>query len=272
MLDWDTTLRTAAERAHLIAVDRPGSGWSERDWSKTYRLKDYAAHLAAVLDALEIDEPPLLVGHAYGAAAALTYALEWPDDVRGLLLLGPIGPGMARPAGPLLGLTADPARAARLLGNGPLRWLARRALVAGRRRSFIPNQDRLSPERLAHDIALWTRPGQLAATAQETLGLAQDLDALTRRLGYIDVPTTIVHGRADLVVPWKVAETLAKAIPDARLLLFDYLGHEVQHALPDEISRLIGGMAGGDGPYPPDPSPSGEGGAQAGVFRDGDLS
>src|SRR5262249_46257250 len=76
-----------AEDHRLIAIDRPGYGYSLRP-RHAQRLRVQAQLIAGVLEATG-GEPAVLVGHSLGAAAVLRVALERPDLVRGLVLLSP---------------------------------------------------------------------------------------------------------------------------------------------------------------------------------------
>lgn len=73
----------------VIAVDRPGSGYSERAASAPATIRAQARQMAELITKLEI-ERPVVVGHAFGGAVALALAVERPELVRGLALLSPL--------------------------------------------------------------------------------------------------------------------------------------------------------------------------------------
>jgi pimeloyl-ACP methyl ester carboxylesterase len=73
----------------LIALDRPGSGYSVRAPGATARLPEQAATVAAFIKALEL-ERPLVVGHSLGGAVALTLALNHPELVSVIVTLAPL--------------------------------------------------------------------------------------------------------------------------------------------------------------------------------------
>ena len=58
-------------------------------------------------------------------------------------------------------------------------------------------------------------------------------------LGGVDIPTLIVWGRDDQVVPVECAELYAKALPNARVELFSQCGHFVEMEKPDELAKLV---------------------------------
>ena len=86
-----------AEDRHVIALDLPGAGGSERDPARAKNSKS-GASLAAVtgsvlkaLDALKL-ERPVLVGHSHGGSVAMYLAAFHPDRPSGLVLISPAHP------------------------------------------------------------------------------------------------------------------------------------------------------------------------------------
>src|SRR5690606_11676526 len=72
----------------LVALDRPGSGYSTRVGLTPASPKQHAAFIARFIDELGL-ERPLLVGHSLGGAIALAVALDHPDKISGLALIAP---------------------------------------------------------------------------------------------------------------------------------------------------------------------------------------
>ena len=73
----------------LIALDRPGSGYSTRANGATGRLPEQAALVRRFIEKLEL-ERPLVVGHSLGGAVTLTLAVEHPEAISGVALLAPL--------------------------------------------------------------------------------------------------------------------------------------------------------------------------------------
>ncbi len=72
--------------ATVILYDLRGHGLSERPRTG-YRVNDSVADLVAVLDSLDVDGPVHVVGHSYGGAIALRFAVGYPDRVASMLLI-----------------------------------------------------------------------------------------------------------------------------------------------------------------------------------------
>ncbi|MFT6458026.1 alpha/beta fold hydrolase [Pseudophaeobacter arcticus] len=78
-----------AKDHRVIAVDRPGCGYSTRASDAMARLPEQAKTLLEVLDKLQVHQP-VLVGHSLGGAVSLAMALQAPEKIRGLALLAPL--------------------------------------------------------------------------------------------------------------------------------------------------------------------------------------
>jgi pimeloyl-ACP methyl ester carboxylesterase len=88
---WRGWLSDVSGLAAVVSYDRPGIGGSEYDGlaaSPTHMVE----HAHAVLDALGIAPPYVLVGHSWGATLALYFAGEYPSEVVGLVYLDPLDP------------------------------------------------------------------------------------------------------------------------------------------------------------------------------------
>jgi pimeloyl-ACP methyl ester carboxylesterase len=69
--------------------------------------------------------------------------------------------------------------------------------------------------------------------------LVRDLPALEQRLGTISVPTTIVAGSHDHVVPLEAERKLAEQIPDAELVTLEHTGHLLLQQQAERLAELI---------------------------------
>ena len=87
--DWAISgLATAAsQRFRVIAIDRPGYGYTSRPRDRLWTAEAQANLIRKALARLGV-ERPVVVGHSWGAIVALALALDYPDEVRGLVLLG----------------------------------------------------------------------------------------------------------------------------------------------------------------------------------------
>jgi len=90
-LNWRGVQKTLAKLTRVVAYDRAGLGWS--DASNTPRTpSQIATELHATLKAAGIEPPWILAGHSFGGMVVRRFALSYPDEVAGLVLLDPLAP------------------------------------------------------------------------------------------------------------------------------------------------------------------------------------
>lgn len=236
--------RLAQAGFRVVAFDRPGAGWSDRVGGA--RAGDPAVQAAAIAQGLAAMGvgPALVLGHSWGAAAALALALDHPERVSGLALVSPVAmPFPQRMRLPWYG---------RLAAEPPLAWLlsltlgpplALYHLRSASAQAFRPQE--LVPDYLARARAsLVLRPGALLANVEDLMGLPAALGRLRPRYGSLGVPTVIVSGEADPLVPVAgQARPLAEAIPGARLVLLPGIGHMLPWVAAEALAEAVGTVA-----------------------------
>ncbi len=232
--DWDRVTAALGSRARPIAIDRPG-------WDGASPARDLAGNARAAIDALDAAsvDRATVVGHSFGGGVACRVAADHPDRVAGLVLVAPA----ANTASlyPLDRLLAVP-----ILGDlGSLLVVGAPALALRTRptRALIARGLGLSDEHLAVvGRALGLRAALRAFTIEQR-SLIHDLPALEARLPSLAVPTTVMIGERDLIVPVNSARRLAATIPDAELIEIPRAGHllPLRHAgeVADAIARKV---------------------------------
>ena len=208
---WKEQIPPLARDFTVLAWDAPGGGRSG-DPAPNFTMTDYARCLASVIDDAGLG-PAHLVGHSFGGALALALHAERPDTVRSLTLVGAyagwkgsLGEAEAQRRLAAVVQTLDEAREA----PGDL-FLA----------SLFGRDPDPGMVALVRQVMADTRPA-----AGATMARAFAVADLTGHLPAIDVPTLIVHGENDIRAPRAVADALLAAIPDARLVVIEDVGHE----------------------------------------------
>ena len=239
----DLTLAIApaiAERHEVVVFDRPGLGFSGRT-RRARQLPGQAALLAEAVAALGIARATL-VGHSYGGALALAWALALPETVAGLVVIG--APSQPRGrlglmngllashrTGPILARRVPGHIADRLVGNALVRVFAPQPVPAG----YLAH---MGPE-------LLLSPAALRANALQLRALKAGLRTMAPRYGEIAAPAEIVHGTVDAIVPFDIhAVPLARQIPRATLTRLEGVGHMPHHAAAPEIVAALRRLTG----------------------------
>lgn len=227
----------------IFAVDRPGFGWTERVHARlTGPLStgsespvEQARHLARAVRQLGA-ERPLVVGHSFGGAVAMGWALEEP--AAGIVIL----------SGATMPWPGEIDWTYRVLGSLPGGAVLPVLVSAFVPRAYV--HDTLSavfaPQQVPDDylsragVMMATRVKTLRANARQVAALKPEVAAMSQRYGSIDLPVEILHGTADRTVyPDVHAEPLSKLVPDANLTLLEGVGHMPHHVVPEDVVAAI---------------------------------
>jgi 2-hydroxy-6-oxonona-2,4-dienedioate hydrolase len=192
-----------ADRFDVWAPDLPGFGQSEgRDLDP--RPGPLARVLRDWMDAVGL-ERPAVVANSYGCQVATEFAMRWPDRVERLVLTSP---------------TADPTARTR-----------RRLLRRFRQESKTQSREL---QRILLAAYATTGVRRTLATVGAVLG-----DRVEERLPFVEVPTLVVRGTADPLVPAAWAEEVCHRLPDARLVTLDDVPHAMVHDAPDAAADVV---------------------------------
>lgn len=226
-----------------VAFDRPGFGRSA-PVADGHLLRPQAAALRAGLRALG-HERVVLVGHSYGGAVALDWALGWPEEVAGIALLGAVSMDWGGALGPHYHAVSAPVIGPALAQIVP-HVVNRRRLRSILRGIFAPDPVPAGyAERAETHFAL--RPASFRLNARALTALHRQIRANQPRYPTIRCPVEILHGEADGIVPARIhAAPLSRLLPAARLTLLPRVGHMLHHAAPEIVAGAIARLS--DGP------------------------
>lgn len=203
--------------------------------SASYTLSDMAADSVGLLDALGI-ESAHLVGVSLGGAIAQTAAIEHPRRVRSLTSImsttGDRAVGQANP------------EALRAMFSGPPATTREAAVERALRMARIVG----SPGFERDEGVLAERAGRAFDRAYDPVGIARQAVASvasgdrTARLRTLAVPTLVLHGAVDLLCDVSGGRATAAAVPNAELVVFEGMGHDLPVALWPEITSRIAAL------------------------------
>jgi len=222
------------ENRHVIALDLPGAGGSERDPNMGASLAKVTESVLKALDSLQLDSP-VFVGHSHGGSVSLYLAASYPDRANGLVLLAPAHPYFHH-ADQLIRFYLSP------LGKvfaHTMPWYPQWMQMAALRRMAGPKSWD-SPERLVpYRENLRTRGTiphllKLLRTWHTDLAELRDLLECPFR-----TPTLLIWGEHDRAVPASTAEALKRRLLDSDLRLLDGVGHRPAEERPKLTAALI---------------------------------
>ena len=217
----------AAAGFRVIAFDNRGFGYSDEP-ATGYDNESYVRLTVALLDSLHL-AGAVLVGHSMGGAIAAQVAIEHPERVRGLVLIGSAGLGAREPI-------------ALRIASWPL---VGRAVVALRGRGTTARLLRATyadPEKVTEaDVDQYYAPTVQADYGRALRGVLREFrfGGLQGRLEHVAAPTLVLWGEEDRLVPMGLGRMMAIGIPRAAFLSVAHAGHSVQEEAPDEVNRLM---------------------------------
>jgi 3-oxoadipate enol-lactonase len=216
---WDAVCAQLPDDYTMLRMDKRGHGLSEAAPSG-YGIPELAHDVLAAMDHAGLDRA-VIVGCSIGGLIAQHIALMAPERVIGLVLSN---------TAPMLGAAEG--------------WLSRIDAVeqngmAAMAEGILPRW--FGPDFLAApEAALWRNI--LARTDQQgyiaTCGAIAGTD-ITARLAEITVPALVIAGRHDLATPPAVVESLAAALPQADLIMFETTGHLPAIELPAAFAKEL---------------------------------
>ncbi len=236
--NWLENLPHFAGTHRCIAMDLPGFGWSEMP-AQTISIAGYARTVDALLGQLGVTEATV-VGNSMGGFVGLEVALQFSTWVKRLVLVSAAG------------LTIEHQRDERVLAalrranfglSMATGWIASRSELLSRRRrtrrwmmDIVAAHPELLPAPLVSE--------QLRGSGKP--GFIDALDALTDypirdRLGEIEVPTLVVWGTDDRLVPVRDAWAFGELIPNAEVVVYEDTGHVAMLERPAAFNALLDG-------------------------------
>ncbi len=225
-----------AKDYHVLAVDRPGCGYSTRDEAQLAALPEQARMIHEFLEIKGVDKT-VLVGHSLGGAVSLAMALDYPEKTQALALLAPLTQQMPGTPAVFKPLEIRTEWLRNLIGNTI-------AVPMARKTAPLVLNDVFAPEPAPADFldraggALGLRPSAFITASQDVIGIEASLDPLCQRYGDLNVPGGILFGAEDPILSADIhGATMTKFG-----LTFETLenrGHMILITTPDTCAHFI---------------------------------
>ncbi|MDR1066143.1 MAG: alpha/beta fold hydrolase [Clostridiales bacterium] len=227
--NWNKLFPVLKDNFRLIAPDMAGFGFTERREGDVYTMNKWARQTIDLFDALKLEKANL-VGNSFGGALALSVAIQYPERVNKLVLMGsmgvtfPITYGLDR----VWGYTPSLENMEELLEIFTYdHSFSTKDLIKSRYESSI------QPGFQESFSSMFPAPRQ------------NGVESMAGNQNYIrNIPhqTLIVHGREDRVIPIETSLKLVKLIDNAELHVFGHCGHWTQIERSKDFSDLIKGF------------------------------
>ena len=237
---WEGWSRALQGQHRVISVDLPGFGltgpWSGRYASWSYRGDDLARFVLEVLDHLHVKRFAI-AGNSLGGEVAWRVASLAPERVQRLVLVDAAGYEL-NPESVPIGF-----RIARLPGiNRLMEWLLPRGVVEASVRDVYGDPSKVTPQLVDRYFELTLREGNRAALVRRFQAQALDqqaVDANVARIRALQMPTLLIWGGHDRLIPPANAQRFHADIAGSRLVMFDALGHVPQEEDPAATAAAL---------------------------------
>lgn len=237
LLDWQWVFPHLSSFLRVHAVDLPGHGDSDKP-NAAYSAALLTDTLIAFLDALEIDRA-VLVGHSLGGLVAARSARRLADRVIALCLVSSGGLGRYIHPSNVFETLPGVGELGQVVARTPLGRLQRaivRAALAYARWWRVP------PEWFAEQLRLSSMAGFRRvnlAISRSTVDMWGQKELVIDDLRHLQVPTLVVWGANDIIVPLWQGYAAVAALPDARLHVISACGHMPHVETPRAFVNLL---------------------------------
>jgi pimeloyl-ACP methyl ester carboxylesterase len=214
---WDGWVEALKDQRRVIRFDLPAFGLTGPDPKNNYTIEHYADVVVAVLDKLQVNKS-VLAGNSLGGYIAWATAVIYPDRVNKLILVDASGYPFKSESVPLAFKLSKNPLTSRLLKN-----VLPKSLVEKSVKNVYGNPDLVTDELVERYYELSLREGNRNALKER---FAQTLPgALAEKIKTINVPTLLIWGRKDKLIPLALGIKFKQEIANSQLIIYDDLGH-----------------------------------------------
>jgi len=221
----------------VTAFDRPGLGYTDRINPDGTTIIQQANLLADAADRLGLSKPVVL-GHSYGGAVALAWAVERHDELSALVLLAAASNPWDSDLSLFYKVTSSDLGAATVVPA--ITALTPNAIVQEAIDGVFAPQEPPAGYDDHIGAPLTLRRESMRANAMQRANLLGEITDLYTQYGKIDVPTEIVHGDADTTVGLSIHSIpLSRQIKGANLTVLEGVGHMPHHVAEPQVIDAI---------------------------------
>ena len=228
---WFRQLKTLSEKHKVIIFDNRGAGKSSKP-DYAYSAEMLADDAKKLLDFLGIEKAHIF-GNSMGGMIAQQFAISYPEKVLGLILastsFGEANPNIIQRTNKTLAA----------MFAMPTETISQEQAMDIKRNVSYSQNFLINNKTLSKQIEKWIleNPQPIYALVQQSQ-VAPNFDS-EEKIGKVTLPTLILHGDDDLIIPPENAELLLNKIPNSRLILFKEGPHRVEIERHNDYNEAI---------------------------------
>jgi len=234
---WEGWVTVLQDKRRVISLDLPGFGLTGPFPDGDYRMSHYSAFLANVLEQLQVPRA-VVAGNSFGGQLAWQFALDHPQRVERLVLVDAAGYPRNATSMPIGFRLAQIPALAPVMAN-----VLPRPMIEASIRNVYGDPDQVSDELIDRYYELTLRAGNRDALRQRFIQV--EAGQSYTRISELKMPTLILWGGRDELIPPVNAERFKRDIKGSRLVLFDELGHVPQEEDPARTVAVLMGFLEG---------------------------
>jgi len=228
---WDGWVDALKQDRRIIRFDLPAFGLTGPEPSNNYKIERYAEVVVAVLDKLNVDKA-IIAGNSLGGFISWATTVIYPERVSQLILVDASGYPYDSKSVPIgFKLSSNPLTASMLKNFLP------KSLVAKSVRNVYGNPDLVTDDLVQRYYELTLREGNRKALKQRLIQTRPG--PLADKIPTISVPTLLIWGEKDLLIPLKFGERFDREIPNSELVVFKELGHVPHEEDPEATVNAV---------------------------------
>jgi pimeloyl-ACP methyl ester carboxylesterase len=228
---WEGWVEALKERRRVIRFDLPGFGLTGPSSDGNYTIESYVRFVTTMLDRLGVQRC-VLAGNSFGGYVAWATALAQPHRVDKLILVDAGGYPLSASALPLGFRIAQWP-----VVNHLFETMLPRSLIETSVRAVYGDPNKVTPELVDRYYELTLREGNRKALAQRFVQARSG--ELVARVPELKLPTLILWGGRDGLIPPEAAARFHREISGSRLVVFDDLGHVPHEEDPDRTVAAV---------------------------------
>lgn len=230
---WRLNMEPLAKNYKVYALDLKGFGYTAKPAESDYTLDAQAKLVTDFMDTLKI-KSAVLIGNSMGGAISMKVALQFPDKVEKLVLVDSAGVSEGIVMFGVLGKNISTNSLSKTLNYLFMNEHTIKSIV----KSLYVQKNLKTDEVAEGYVKPFRTPGIEDAFAQMVKGFVED-DDLPKRIPEIIIPTLIVWGENDTIIPVSAAKKFNELIKGSKLIIYPEAGHMPMEEHPAEFNKAI---------------------------------